>query len=172
MSSTASYIAFIEPPARESEFWGAMVPQVPVTASGGETREEAIANIKEALEMSLEGYCFDLGGRFPEVQPLEDFPEVLETYADDQGQPCEQVVIEVDMDEIVENVRNDAAEIIQYFVRAKLGLPLSSAAHGSSNAGAVIDDYNETLNDGTVVCDDTSVTGAKRDSEEGLESPK
>ena len=124
--SIITYTALIGPPEGEAKIWGATVPQVPVTCSGGKTREEAIANIKVALEFSLEGYCLDLGGNFPERQPLEDFQEVVDFHVDDQGRPWEQVAIEIDPDEIKKTVRNEAAATIQYFVRAKLGLPLLS----------------------------------------------
>lgn len=46
---------------RETGDWGIWCPELPGCASAGETEEEALENIREAIELYLEPQPLDLG---------------------------------------------------------------------------------------------------------------
>ena len=66
------YFAAIEIPENENEAFGAVVPDVSGCFSAGDTFEEAVDNIQEALVLQLED-ILERGGELPEPRSPVDF---------------------------------------------------------------------------------------------------
>jgi len=86
------YLALIGYPTNDNEAFGAVVPEIPGCFSAGDTYEETLDNVKEALEMQLEFY-FERDGKFPERKLLKDFEDDMKDYPSHEW---EQVTVSVD----------------------------------------------------------------------------
>lgn len=86
------YLALIGYPTNGNEAFGAVVPEISGCFSAGDTYEETLDNVKEALEMQLEFY-FERDGKFPERKLLKDFEDDMKDYPSPEWQ---QVTVSVD----------------------------------------------------------------------------
>lgn len=59
----------------ENGYW-VEVPSLPGCYSQGDTKEEALVNIKEAIELHIES-LIDAGDPVPEETPVDEFKELL-----------------------------------------------------------------------------------------------
>lgn len=63
------YLAIIQIPESETEAYGVIVPDIPGCFSAGDTLDEALENVKEAIAMQVED-ILERGGQVPESTDL------------------------------------------------------------------------------------------------------
>ena len=73
MQQVKRYLTIVQTPESDNVAWGVFVPDIPGCFSAGDTLDEALVNVHEAIALQIEG-ILEIGGKIPESTDMSNNP--------------------------------------------------------------------------------------------------